>query len=917
MPSEQRVQRALAQLRKSGANREYFFGKLNSPEWIDPLEEQGLFLHPPQAVRSEDSISFSFWPESRYLARVAGTAPERVVAAIKKIPATDNVRVHEDFIDAALAMPPDLAAEIAKRETLWIAAQDRLYFLLPDKLGELVVHLVRGGATEVGLRLLREVLKLGKVPEGGRDFGEARFEDWNYHKLLTERFPEVLAAAGERALWLLCDVLEQGAERAASAELFSSAWRHAIEDHEQNRAYGDPEDFLLDAVRDGFLQWLTANPDRIERTLEGLERRGSELFRRLAIYLAGELSAAAPKAGRQRVLWLDNFENLGLHHEYSDLTRKLFSTLEPAERTQLLAWIEDEAKRKSTGDEDDKRSAKHWMLRRLSVLAGELPAAVQETYNALMKDFGVVEHPDLLSYHTNWVGPVSPKSAEELKSLSCEDLAAFLRAWQSPQAWQSPTHEGLARELSSVVKARAESIAPNLAAFVELDPTFARAIVDGLIDAFKAGSVLPWPAVLSYATWIVGNDRRQTYDSRRTLDRDPHWGWARKAVTRLLELALERNAVAGDLIERVWSILEPITADPDPEADDDTEKYGDVVHRSINHTRPVAFHAVIAFTSWLRKLSAAQDRKEACDIALGEVFAMLDKHLDPANDPSPAVRSVYGQYLEWLFDVDETWVRTHLPRIFSEDLPELRNAAWVGYLFRARLFDNVFELLRGEYKRAIDGLGAVREGERSERDAAWRLAEHFMILVGRGTLGLDDPLLRAFFANASPAIRAHAIGYVGRALNSEGVDLDEVFVSKWQALWEWRQSVDSPPLSVEEDGEFSWWFASGRFGTEWVVPRFIETLRRAKAVSADPFLFRELERLAPAQPASVAQILGLLVNAAGSRWSLLGLRDHGAAILRACLADPTVRPQAETIVHRLGAKGLADFQELLRESKPA
>ncbi|MES1227552.1 MAG: hypothetical protein ABUL72_02715, partial [Armatimonadota bacterium] len=387
------MQRALAQLRKSGANREYFFGKLASADWIDPLEKAGLFLHPPQAVRSEDSISFSFWPESRYLARVANTAPERVLATIKKVPETDNVRVHEDFIDAALAMPAQLAGEIAKGETLWMATQDRLYFLLPDKLGELAVHVVRGGLIDAGLALVREVLRLAK-PAEGRDFGEARFDDWHYQKVLNERFPEILQAAGDRALWLLCDLLEQGGDRAASADLFSSAWRHAIEDHEQNRAYGEPEDVIFDTIRDGFVASLTAHPERIEPTLQALEARGSELFRRLALYLAGELRGLAPEAARQRALRFEDFENVGFHHEYSDLIRKTFPLLDERERGQLLTWIEDEAKRRATGDADAKRSADHWLLRRLAVLAGQLPPPLQEKYDALMREFGPVEYPD-------------------------------------------------------------------------------------------------------------------------------------------------------------------------------------------------------------------------------------------------------------------------------------------------------------------------------------------------------------------------------------------------------------------------------------------------------------------------------------------------------------------------------------------
>src|SRR3569833_2529139 len=99
MPSEAQVKRALEQLGKSGANRKYFFEKVSSPTWIEPLQKAGLFRHPPPAVRMGDSISFSFWPESRFLVRMAGMASQQVLDVIEKVPATDNVRVHEDFID--------------------------------------------------------------------------------------------------------------------------------------------------------------------------------------------------------------------------------------------------------------------------------------------------------------------------------------------------------------------------------------------------------------------------------------------------------------------------------------------------------------------------------------------------------------------------------------------------------------------------------------------------------------------------------------------------------------------------------------------------------------------------------------------------------------------------------------------------
>jgi diaminopimelate epimerase len=79
-----------------------FFEKLSTPGWIQPLEEEAVFAEPPQLIREGDLISFPFWPQSRYLTRMASLAPEEVMEAILRIPATDNTRIHEDFIGAAL-----------------------------------------------------------------------------------------------------------------------------------------------------------------------------------------------------------------------------------------------------------------------------------------------------------------------------------------------------------------------------------------------------------------------------------------------------------------------------------------------------------------------------------------------------------------------------------------------------------------------------------------------------------------------------------------------------------------------------------------------------------------------------------------------------------------------------------------------
>src|SRR5262249_31096247 len=102
MPSREQVERALSIIKRP-AEHDFFFDRLTSPAWLGPLAEVGRFLTPPPPIHEGAYVRFPIWCESRYLARVAGQAPNAVARIIKSIPTTTNVRVHEDFVDAALA----------------------------------------------------------------------------------------------------------------------------------------------------------------------------------------------------------------------------------------------------------------------------------------------------------------------------------------------------------------------------------------------------------------------------------------------------------------------------------------------------------------------------------------------------------------------------------------------------------------------------------------------------------------------------------------------------------------------------------------------------------------------------------------------------------------------------------------------
>ena len=240
VPSAETVERALGLIARRPASYVYFFSKLASPAWIEPLDEKDFFSSPLGAVREAGGVSFPSWPQSEYLARMALEAPERVATVMSRVPETDNERVHVDLARAAAWLPPEVAARWASRAAEWVSGQEHLYLMLPEALGGLVVHLAKGGETKAAISLARALLAVRLVdespepdvalepddilPESGsqdseqdavqhalRFFSErplTRFDPRKYEQVIRTHIPELVQHSGLEGLALLCDLLE-------------------------------------------------------------------------------------------------------------------------------------------------------------------------------------------------------------------------------------------------------------------------------------------------------------------------------------------------------------------------------------------------------------------------------------------------------------------------------------------------------------------------------------------------------------------------------------------------------------------------------------------------------------------------------------------------------------------------------------
>jgi hypothetical protein len=327
-------------------------------------------------------------------------------------------------------------------------------------------------------------------------------------------------------------------------------------------------------------------------------------------------------------------------------------------------------------------------------------------------------------------------------------------------------------------------------------------------------------------------------------------------------------------------------------------------------------HAVIRYALWVRRELDSSGAKAADAAATFEVMTevpeVLEWHLRPENDPSRAIHAVYGQWLPWLILLDRGWVAVHLSSIFPEDqeTSHLRDAAWMTYLTYCHAYNDPFEVLRGEYSKAIDRLEAAPKSYGHMGDPDVHLGEHLILLMGRGlTPGDETGLCFKFLAKASDNIAAHALTSIGQLLKNQTKDVPSEVVDRFRLMWELLlKSLSARPETLQA---FGWWFASGCFDPKWSTKLLLEVFRLADGVDADFAVAEQLTKTVQEEPSGSLVALRALITADKDGWHVLGWKDNARTILEATLSNPTTRDEARSIVHLLGAKGHLEFRDLL------
>jgi hypothetical protein len=741
----------------------------------------------------------------------------------------------------------------------------------------------------------------------------------------------------------------------------SQVWRHAIEEHPQNFGSAGLKAELVRAVRDAAVQIVQGDPHLLSEVVDILELKGEswKVFRRIGLHLLRVTSDVPLDLVRTRLLDRTFFESADTRHEYVLLEKQRFGELSQTDRETIFGWIEggplkceetlkawQEYTGRPTTDEIREQFIAQWKRDRLAPLEEFLNEEWKHEYATVCERLGVPEHPEFTSYtRPASFGAHSPVTANGLSALPAVDLVNYLKSWTPVEGQiHGATPEGLGRDLRTIVGRNPEFYATSAGLFAEIsEPTYIRAVLEGLREALGEGRPFDWPPVIDLCVWASRREREMPGrgSENHYMQADPDWGGVRAAIARLLNSGFTSNSnrIPFKLRGQVWQAIEPITDDPDPQTDPQfaslDEENGDVsksgpaiaspvnlLSDAINSVRGSIMETVIRYAVWVQNegkqgSSSPIEAKRGFGV-MPEVQTILERHLDPSIDDSPVIRSVYGEHFCDLVELDRSWVEAQTSVIFPGKEPTLWRAAWDAYLGCCPPAEQVFRSLKDDYALAIQELGSETIDRGSGASPDHPLIRHLMVLYWREHLDLRGGLIQDFYNKASAVMRGRALNYVGWSLRNWNGPIPPEAAVRLKKLLEWRveNAEDDKTETAEELKEFGWWFISEKFDDAWSISQLQRVLDLTGQAVPTHLVVERLANLSASMPRESLRAVKDIIEGLADQWEIVGWIEPAKEIVLSALnsGDAVAVSEAVDLANILGSRGHFVFLEILKLS---
>lgn len=911
-------------------HRRYFFERCANANWLEPLRDMGAFNTPQEPLREGGYIRFVGWPESQYLLKVVGNKPEVVFDIVKNLN-SDNQSVLDDFVSMALKSPADIAVKyvdlICKNK--WI--QNSYNLLLPDKVAELMEKLAKEGKIIESLRLASILFdtKLDKPLETDDEKGPMRFisrdakpyfDEWRFGEIVKEKTIELAKVNPKGLFSVLSSKLRQALELEDKIDKsddtyyeYSHIWRPSLGFSRNSR--DDAKDTLLD----GIIKLIEENKHNdvvLKDFVTILKSHPWALFRRIELWVYSLNPKSFSKEIEEILTDRKVIISYNLRREYLPLLQSQFENLSLEAKDLIFKIIKegpDFKKNDALSEEEFERVKSDWKGLYLKAIKEHLPAKEADDYQGIVKEYG--EPNDHDGEMVMWDGGKSPISLEDLSKLTAEETLQYFADYKTPDdPFGRHSTGGLGMIFAELVAQNPDKYIAVLDLFFKksIRPIFFYHFVHGLKESLKKDKCFVWEGVVEPLHRIVVKNETDVVPANDEQD----WKSVRLAIADFLGEALGKNKceVPISLKDKVWEIIANLAEDPDPTPEyerRDSEGGLDPMTLAINTVRGEAMHAVVNFGLWTARNLTDKTVENKMTPAMQE---LLDRHLDSAQDPALAIRSVYGWRVPNFFYLNRLWLEENKDKIFDKKSPESLWAAWEGYLAN-NVIKEVFAILKEQYKDFVPYLGTTEKKGFRASDVDQRFAQHAAIVYTNDPE--HDDFSEYYFKAAPVQQRSESINFIGRVIlrQLESFDDKEIVKERLRNLWDARISQSKENVDAEEIREFGWWFKVSPFPRRETLDRTIKTLLLIDGIIDVPYeIAEELKSYATEFPVETITVLDLIARAERETYEHLYKKEEYRSVIKMVkeTGDSEAIKIADTLIHYLGSIGLIEeFRDLL------
>jgi hypothetical protein len=704
----------------------YFFIKVSDVKWFSYLKNKGFFeasKAPSFQLDSSGRYIVPDWNVLTYLEKLSKLTKEigneifidELISIIKEVSnyrypdgkSIDNYRIWWSFVKILLNLPNgSITNDIIDLIPLWLESNfssvlpgtDIVSKLLPKFLAE---HSTVEDVNKAEL-IIKHVIKSRMIL---KDNGENAF--------ILKVDPHYLIKSLDELSDIICSkcslyVFENLAEN--MKEVAKKETQDTFQSFYTQKEYRESEPFKVLSLIFKKLVLVKARKDidttkeLLVKLLNGFKVNGDTkeylIFKKLALYVIGEYLVSY-----EEIFWnaLRTEEGIKLFINEISFGDEIKHVLEKvkmlsSENKEILNDHINRAAENaySIKDENQKNLFKQRFYKALSH-----DSEFKQRYEELKTETGM--DPELgpaIGPFKVMGGPgKSPKSLEEILSMTNAELAAYLHDFKSVNNWEGPTVGGLAEAISSAAREKPDKYVDNLEPFLETSYIYVYNLLEGLKAAWSMKKGFDWNSLFNFMDKYI--DRIEFWNDE-FIRADDGWGgkvnhkWIIGIATQLIEEGVRDDSwvFSERYLPKAKSILQKVLSHFKSEAPSDVFDY---VSDALNSHTGKTISALIQLS--LRKASLEPDSKNLKirwdEEFKGEYEKLLDNKIIEAY-------TFLGFYLPNFYFLDKQWSKSQIVRLKASFKNEIWEAFMDGYFSSGPIYPNIYRAMLSHYEQGLE-----------------------------------------------------------------------------------------------------------------------------------------------------------------------------------------------------------------------